>query len=123
MDLASKIHFGLYGKSDDPMAPENRNNEDFLRGYDAGLGMTSGERFDLIDLEWRRIGEPSKLPQSFRDWKRGLGAGSMRSTVNHVISTNFPQQPMRATPERTTPCSSDDLEPKPPCPSSSVPKL
>ena len=88
MDLASKIHLGLYGKSDDPLAPENRNNEDFLRGYDIGMKRDGKDRFDLIGVEWRRIGSPKELPQSFKDWKRGLGAGSMRATINHAISIN-----------------------------------
>jgi hypothetical protein len=83
MDLASKIHSSIYKQSDDPLAPSNRSNEDFLRGYDAGQ-KGNGKTLELIQLEWKRIGSPPVAPQSFKDWKRGLWAGTFRETLNGI---------------------------------------
>lgn len=78
--IGHKIAMALTGKSDDPLHPDNKTNEDFLRGFDVGQRLPLGDsKLFIIEREWRRIGSPEVLPQSFRDFKRGLWAGTFRN--------------------------------------------
>lgn len=77
--IGYKIAMAFTGKSDDPLHPDNKTNEDFLRGFDVGQRLPKGDSaLFIIHKEWEKIGSPEVLPQSFRDFKRGLWAGCFR---------------------------------------------
>lgn len=85
-DFPSMVHASLYdGKSDDPEAPENRENRDFLDGYAEGL-TKNGEHDSILD-KWEEIGSPEELPKSFQEWKRGYNAASLRKSWNQYRPT------------------------------------
>jgi hypothetical protein len=82
-DIAAMIHKAAYGHSDKANAPENQT-EEFKRGYADGL--TETETDELIEREWTRIGQPSHEIQSFREYKRGMWAAKMQSTVAKALA-------------------------------------
>lgn len=77
-DVPEQVHRGLYRKSGNPMHPDNSDSPNFLGGYLAGQHYDKTSGIDAISDEWERIGSPNVLPASFKEWKRGFNAGSMR---------------------------------------------
>lgn len=93
-DFPAFVHSSLYGgRSDDPEAPENRSNRDFLDGYAEGLTKTG---HDPISDKWEEIGSPEELPQSFKEWKRGYNAASLRTSWNNARALPAPPKEVQA---------------------------
>lgn len=82
MTLAEKIHRALYKKSADIAAPENMDNPHFLAGRLVGLHWQDENGLDAISEEWKRIGCPAELPESFKEWKRGFSAGRLAAVTS-----------------------------------------
>lgn len=89
-DFPSRVHAACYGgKSDDPNAPENRENSDFLDGYAEGINRQfESKSRDPIADKYREIGEPEVLPDSFKEWKRGYNAASLRAAAGLLPTIN-----------------------------------
>lgn len=71
MNLAETLAQCAYGKSAAVDAPENQS-KDWKDGYAEG---TAPQSEDPIRTKWVEIGQPSYLPESFEEWKRGYWAG------------------------------------------------
>lgn len=95
-DLAAKIHFGIYGKSDDPKEQENANNPEWIKGYEVGKN-SLGEDDGLAPImrEWKRRGEPVAPFAKFEDWKRGYHAGRTRAIINRTQHRGFQSSPAK----------------------------
>jgi len=75
--LSSKIHRGIYGKSDEPNAKENKN-EYFQRGYQLGLN-GKDEIADIITQNYVIWGKNDV--GNFREFKRGMWASRMQKVI------------------------------------------
>lgn len=77
---SSRIHRGIYGKSDNVNAKENAN-EDFQNGYKVGLAIKDTDT--AFTTEYVRLGQPNDGPAlaKFREWKRGLWAAVMQKLL------------------------------------------
>lgn len=82
-DIAADIHRVLHGGSDKANAPTNKD-EDWQRGYKHG-SEHEGSGLAAIHFEWRRIGSPKELPDSFRQWKRGFWAAKVQRAFAQTV--------------------------------------
>jgi hypothetical protein len=80
MNIAESIARAAYGKSADPSAPENQN-DDWREGREVGRRIdpnNSQGRFDALSREFAARGQPDEAGpdrESWNEWKRGFWSG------------------------------------------------
>lgn len=84
-DIAERVALASYGKSGRANAPCNQN-PDFQAGYAAGSTLTgeNGDAMMAIENEYARIGAPDVIPDSFKEWKRGMWAAVLQKAAMNL---------------------------------------
>ena len=82
MSVSGKIHYSLYGKSDEPNAKENVNSKFFQMGYQLSIN-NAKPTLQLITEEWHKLGAIIAI-EDFRELKRGMWAAKMQETTGKL---------------------------------------
>lgn len=89
-DPISTIAEVMYGKSDDPLHPDNAASQDFQDGWLVGNASESRtDSFDIQGLEYELRGKPdvdSKEWAAFKEWKRGFWGARLRRAWNKALA-------------------------------------